>query len=82
MPIAWSEDGKTLYFLNRTEVVARLFRYEIATGRREMVRRFAPADPGDLVMVSTAVVTPDGGAYAYAYLRATNSDLHLIEGMQ
>jgi Tol biopolymer transport system component len=81
-PLSWSADGQSIYMLNTTEIAARLFRYDIANGTRERVRSFMPADPAGMLKVDAAVISPDGASYAYSYQHATNSDLHLIEGLK
>ena len=81
VPIRFAPDGRTLFFMTRGEIPARLYRYDVASGRKELWRELAPADRAGLNTIARAVVTPDGQTYAYSYLRVL-SYLQLVDGMR
>ncbi len=81
VPMRFAPDGRTLFVLDRGEVPSKVYRYDVASGRKELWRELVPADRAGLSSVTRAVVTPDGKAYAYSYLRVL-SYLQLVEGLK
>jgi hypothetical protein len=61
----------------------RVFRVEVATGRREPWLDTSPPDPAGVARIAFngAALTPDGRYYAYSYLR-TLTYLFLAEGLR
>jgi hypothetical protein len=61
----------------------RVFRVDVATGRREPWLDTSPSDPAgvDTSFWTGTALTPDGRFYVYAYVR-TLSDLFLVEGLR
>ncbi|HKD10494.1 MAG TPA: protein kinase, partial [Thermoanaerobaculia bacterium] len=80
-PTAWSADGRFLYVYRRRELPAKVYRLEVATGKKEPWKELMPADTAGILNISPPLVTPDGKSYAYAYIR-TLSDLYLVEGLR
>jgi len=78
-PLLWSADG-TLYVYKSGESIARVFKVDMATGRRELWKAIAPADRSGVNSVRV-VISPDARSYAYGYDRALTS-LELAEGLQ
>ena len=60
--------------------MARIFRRDLATGRRELWKEVRPPDQTGLVYV-ILVVSADGRAYAYSLARCLSS-LYLVEGLE
>ena len=81
LPTRWSADGRSLYVLRHTGLPARVFRVELATGRREPWKELGPADRAGVIGIGHALITPDGTSYAYNFRRAL-SDLYLVEGLK
>jgi len=79
--VEWSPDGKSLYVYRRGELPLRVFRVEVASGKRELWREFAPSDPAGVVEIQGVQMTPDASAYAYTYVRIL-SDLFVAEGLK
>jgi hypothetical protein len=80
-PIQWSDDGKSLYVHRGGEIPAKVWRFEIATRRRELFKEFSPADPAGVVSIEAILVTPDGRGYCYTY--ANNlSDLYIVDNLR
>jgi Tol biopolymer transport system component len=81
LPNRFSPDGRTLFVQTRGGIPSRVYRYDIASGKKEFWKELAPADAAGLNAISRFVVTPDGKTYAYSSLRVL-SYLQLVEGMK
>ncbi len=75
-PVSWSSDGKSLFIVKTEHLPVKIYRLEIASGKRELIQELSPRDPAgvfpDICMV---YATPDGKAFAYSYFRL-QSDLY------
>ncbi len=82
VPIQWSADGRSIYIRRGAYLspTARIFRVDLETGRSELWKEIAPADPSG-ASVGNVVMTPDGKSYAYA-VSHTLSQLYLVEGLK
>ncbi len=80
-PIRWSSDGRLLYGGYQEELPARIYRVDIATGRKEVARQLLPSDPAGIISFGSAAISADDKAYAYTYIRIL-SDLSLVEGLK
>ena len=80
-PILWSADGGSLYVYASREAPARIFKIDIASGRREPWKTISPADRSGLVAIDNIVMTPDARSYAYSYERILTS-LEIVEGLR
>jgi Tol biopolymer transport system component len=80
-PIQWSEDSRFLYTHRGGELPAKIWRYELATGGKELVKELSPADPAGVAAVDTILVTPDGRSYVYSYSNNL-SDLYIVDGLK
>jgi WD40 repeat protein len=80
-PGGWTADGKALYIYRQGELPAKVYVFDVATGRRELWKTLMPADSAGVSNITRVCPTPDGKSYAYAYFR-TLSDLYLIDGMK
>lgn len=82
-PIQWSADGRYIYVrqdggdLN----TMRVYRLNLATGRRELWKEYIPADPVRYAQFLPLALTPDGKSYAYTYARNV-FDLYLVKGLK
>jgi eukaryotic-like serine/threonine-protein kinase len=82
LPIRWSPDGRFLYVRERGgEVPARVFRIEVASGRREPWKELAPADPAGVVEIRGIGLSDDLQSYVYSFRRML-TDLYLVEGVR
>ena len=77
--IGWSADGRALDLLRTANLPYRFERFDLASGRRELIREVAPADKTGVLYSSAAALTDDAKAYAYDYSRMT-SQLFVVEG--
>ncbi len=80
-PAGWSADGASLYAVRLGDLPARVFRVDIASGRRTPWRELRPADPAGVDLITPIAITPDGRSYAYG-LRRIVGDLYLVEGLR
>lgn len=77
----WASDGKSIYIYQDKVTQFDLFRLELATGKRQLLRTLAPSDAAGLSGIETFRITPDGKSYAYSYNRAL-STLYLVDGVK
>ena len=68
-PVTWSADGREIFVYRDSELPARLYRANAATGALQFVRELMPADAAGVDRVTDVVLTPDDRAYAYGVLR-------------
>jgi hypothetical protein len=80
-PVAWSEDGKSLWVFRWKEVPANVYRLEIDSGRRELVHTLMPRDTAGVEAILTFRTTPKGDAYFYTYRRVL-SKLYLARDLR
>jgi serine/threonine protein kinase/Tol biopolymer transport system component len=80
MPSRWSGDGRFLYMYRHTNP-APIYRLDVSSGKKELWKEVGPSDPAGVAFVGHLLVTPDGSAYAYNYVR-TLSDLYLADGVK
>src|SRR6185503_12065963 len=73
-PIQWSPDGKFLYLRRSKGMVLNIYRYNLATGERQLWKALAPRDPAGIIGVATGrgelAMTADGRAYVFTYWKA------------
>jgi dipeptidyl aminopeptidase/acylaminoacyl peptidase len=81
LPIVASADGDWLYVQGPGAIPAEIARVHLSNGRRETVRSILPPDPAGAVTILRIVVSPDGRAYAYTFVRALSS-LYLVNGLR
>jgi eukaryotic-like serine/threonine-protein kinase len=70
-PIQWSSDGAFLYVRGPEEDILRIYRYNLATGQRELWKELSPHDRAGLIGIATGrgelAMTPDGNSYVFTY---------------
>ncbi len=81
LPIVSSADGRWLYVQTGSDLPAEIARIDVHSGDREVVRTLRPPDPSGVTSILRTVMTPDGGSYAYTYIRAVSA-LFLVEGLR
>jgi WD40 repeat protein/predicted Ser/Thr protein kinase len=80
-PIQWSEDGKTVYVRGSSRLPARIYRVDLANGRRELWRELAPVDSEGVFRVADVAITRDGRTCVYDYRRVL-FDLYTVDGLR
>jgi hypothetical protein len=71
--------GHNVY--KRAELPAKVYRVDLATGRKEFWKEFMPADPAGVNNLAPILRTPDGKSYVYSYRREL-SELYLVDGLK
>ena len=81
--LRWTADGKSLFVRNQTgrSLTSRVYRVDIATGRRELWKEFTPRDTTGIQRVAANAATADGRILIYTYGH-TLSDLYVIDGLK
>ena len=80
-PIQWSDDGHSLFVRRWDELPARIYRLDLASGRRDLWKQIMPGDPTGVVQIRGVLPARDGRAYAYSYMRIL-SQLYVVEGLK
>jgi Tol biopolymer transport system component len=78
----WSPDGQEVFIYNRNGIPAKVQRFNLKTGKRELMREIAPADRAGLEdRLGSVEFTPDGKTYVYSFTQNL-SELHLVDGLK
>jgi Tol biopolymer transport system component len=80
-PFGWNADGSALFAFERGVLPSKIFRIEVATGRRELFRELSPSDPTGVEGLTMVRMTPDESTFVYSYPQGL-IDLFLIEGLR
>jgi len=80
VPVQWSSDGATLTLARFGELPMKLYRYALATGKKELWKELLPPDRTGLIRIEAVAVARDGKSFAYSYNRVTASDLYRVTG--
>jgi eukaryotic-like serine/threonine-protein kinase len=80
-PMCWNQDGRSLYLYRSGEVPAKVFRLELATGKKTLWKQIVPLDPTGVSTIGPILMTPDGKTYVYGFHR-TLGDLYLVDGLK
>ena len=79
--IRWAADGNSLYVYHDRDLPLKMFRLNLSTGNRELLREIAPTDPAGRLGSVNVLLTPDGKGYVYSFTRYL-SDLYLVKGLK
>jgi serine/threonine protein kinase len=79
-PVQWSSDGSILYGYHWGELPARIYKLDVATGKKAVVQELRPTATAGVVNVAPVVVSRDGTRFAYSY-NQTLSVLYVISGL-
>jgi hypothetical protein len=80
-PIRFSGDGRYLFARDNGRIPVGVWRFDVTSGRKELVRELSPGDPAGLQAISQILLSSDGRSYAYGYTRAV-SDLYAVDGLR
>ncbi len=80
VPLQWESGGRALFLGSLDSLPARVWRLDLATGRRTLWKEFWPADTVGVMRLNNLCLSPDGRTYAYSFMRVLTSDLYLMEG--
>ena len=76
-----SDDGKTAFVVNYNGLSAPVYRVNLETGVRQLVKTLEMRDPTGGFGITRVVTTPDGQYFAYNTLRQL-SELYLLQGLK
>ena len=79
--IEWTADGRGLYVHRSGEPTLKIFRFDLATGRKELFKEIIPADRAGIFTPPAIRLTPDGKGYVYT-VRRYLMDLYLADGLK
>jgi Tol biopolymer transport system component len=79
--IRWSADGRSLYVGQVQQMPIKVFRLDLASGRKELLKEVMPTDPAGIFWPNSIFITPDAKGYVYKLQRHL-SDLYLVEGLK
>ena len=74
-------DDRTLYMAANGQLPVSVYRLDLGTGEKRLVRSFEPADKAGVSYVRNVVMSLDGSAYAYQYRRWL-SNLFVASGLK
>jgi hypothetical protein len=80
-PLTWGRDAKTLFVFSESGLPSKVYRIDLDTGRRELVKEIMPQDRAGIVYIGPMVATPDASAFAYSIFRSV-SVLYVISGLR
>jgi len=80
-PVQWSPDGRFLYIHRGGGFPAKIWKFEIATRRRELFREIVPADVAGVTSIERILLTPDARTLVYHYYHNL-SDLYTVGGLK
>ena len=81
VPVGWTGDATRLYVYRPSDLPAKVYLLNIATGDRILWKQLMPPDPAGVEYVGPILPTPDGKYYVYGYRRML-SDLYVVDGLK
>jgi eukaryotic-like serine/threonine-protein kinase len=81
VPVSWSQDGQSIYLSRTGEIPAKIYKLELATGKKTVWKQIVPIDSTGVSTIGPILMTPDGKTYAYGFHR-TLGDLYLVDGLK
>ncbi len=81
VPSSFTGDGSSLYTYRPGELPAKVYRLNLASGRKELWKELMPADASGIYYIRPPQFSSDGKAFAYSYARLL-SDLYLADGLK
>ena len=80
--LRWAPDGRSIYGYQAADRKTMLIsRVDLATGKREVVKEWMPADRAGVTGYDSAGISADGKTIVYSYNRIVG-DLYLVDGLK
>ena len=83
--LQWSADGRSLFLRGAGDLLLKIYKLEIASGRRELWKELTPPDPAGLIDIGSSIgevrITPDGKFYVYTTWTMPG-ELYIVEGLK
>jgi dipeptidyl aminopeptidase/acylaminoacyl peptidase len=80
-PIAWSQDGKSLFVVESRGRAMRVIRFDMESHNRTLWKELRPRDPAGALVLYNFPIAKDGEVYFYTVAR-TLQELVLAEGLR
>jgi hypothetical protein len=77
----WAADSRNIYVFRPDVYPVKVFRLDVTTGARKLIREIMPGDPVGLDSVYSVRVSHDEKSIAYSYQRSL-SELYLVTGLK
>jgi Tol biopolymer transport system component len=77
----WTEDGKGLLVVSATPWVARIYRVDVATGKRTLLQTVEPSEKAGSSQDVRLVYDEGSKSYAYSAVRVLGT-LYVVEGLE
>ena len=77
----WTDDGRALIVYSSTPWEARIYRLEVATGKRTLLQTIEPNEKAGSMVPIRLAYAEDSKTYAYSTVRIL-SNLYVIEGLE
>jgi hypothetical protein len=81
VPVQWSKDSSAVYGYRASEIPARVYRVDIATGKKTTVQELLMKEPAGVVTVAPVVIDSDASLFAYSYYQVLSS-LYEVSGVR
>ena len=78
-PVDFTADDRSLFVYRYAEMPARVFKLDLATGKRSLWKQLLPPDPAGVDHIGGILISADEKSYVYSYY-PNLSDLYLVEG--
>ncbi len=78
--VRWAADGRALFVTRQGEIPTRIYRFDLATGKRAVWQEFV-ADRSGISRKPFVLLTPDGKTRVYTVTRYL-TDLYLVQGLK
>ncbi len=79
--LRWCADGRSIFVEEKDAGLVKVFRLDLATGRRAPWRDLAMTGLDTRLMAVVVIPTPDGKSYVYGYHRYS-ADLFIADGLR
>ncbi|MGH9704051.1 MAG: protein kinase domain-containing protein [Candidatus Acidiferrales bacterium] len=77
----YSSDGKDVFIFAYNKVPSSVYKLNLATGQKTLLKELLPPDPAGIDHVAPVRIVLDGKSYVYGYNRNL-SDLYLVVGIK
>ena len=81
VPVQWSKDSSALYGYRAGEIPAKVYRIDIASGKKAVIQELLTPESVGVVAVSPVVVDHEASRFAYSYYQVL-STLYLVSGVR
>ncbi len=83
--LQWSGDGRVLFVRGAGDLILKILKLDLSSGRRQLWKELTPPDPAAVIGLATdpnqVRLTPDGKSYVYTSWTFP-SELYLVQGLK